>query len=318
MINTKNILSDMILAGGPPRSGTTFLAKCLNSHPNIVTAIDDHVYENWAIYYYRTRVGLVQKLRDGQVKLSDVAGLIQTSLITDEKLSGAAPSEKVASYPLTQPPVRPDGGSLAGDLKIKRHTIPLSYFKSDMSLCLKSPEISFVLPELAEALPNARFILVYRHVTEIAESMYRKGATVKVPVYTKRWLNERDESVKLLAPPGVPEKWWDLWHEVSDFKRCLIYSVSYMDAMMARLSRLAVNRYFIYNHNDLKHSAKKIFKGIAQFLSVDETGFEEAIPWIREEKTTIPPDLMREYEDFISDIDGESSYMAAESMKYQG
>ena len=96
----------------------------------------------------------------------------------------------------------------AGDHdQLGRRDVPYTRFKSDLRLCLKSPEISFFIKTLANAVPSAQFVLVFRPVIEIAESMYRKGFEWEIPYYHRRWANEKDQSRHLVAPPGVPRDW---------------------------------------------------------------------------------------------------------------
>ena len=83
MTGSNDILNRLIFIGGSPRSGTTFAAQSLNHHPNIMTAIDDHVFECWRLFYYRTRVGLIQQIRDSRQSLSrqDIQTILYNYLI---------------------------------------------------------------------------------------------------------------------------------------------------------------------------------------------------------------------------------------------
>lgn len=179
------ILNWLVLAGGPPRSGTTLLARILNSYPKIITAIDISVYEIWTLFHYRARVGLVPLLRTREMSPEEVQRYLLQHIVRDDKVWGIAPSEKGASCPLIPPPTRPysttmnrDHAGLRRSFVVKakrvlkksfvhkslftqkpainhqglmRRRIPLEFFRNVLCLCLKSPEIVFVLPQLATA-----------------------------------------------------------------------------------------------------------------------------------------------------------------------
>jgi hypothetical protein len=292
------ILDRTIFVGGPPRSGTTFAAKSLNHHPGIVAAIDDHVYECWGLYYYRDRVGLVQDLRTRQLTPEQVKETLKNHLIVDNRLMGAAPSIKTAGCPQVAKIESPFPGSVRSvlDKDLGRHAIPLDQFSSDWRLCLKSPEISFVLPQLAGHFPGSRFVLVYRPVSEIAESMYRIGNMVKqFPVFHKRWLEEKDKSGELLPPPGVPAEWNKLWQKASDFQRCVIYASAYIRGMLEGVSQLSPDRYLIYNHAHLRNSPDEIYQQLAAFLNVDASGFQPAVTQLNTGIPSIHRKLAKEY-----------------------
>jgi hypothetical protein len=315
MMDKQDILNRIIFVGGPPRSGTTFLARSLNLHPAIVTAIDDHVYESWGLYYYRTRWGLAQKLRTKEMSKEEIQQCILQYIVRENNIWGIAPSKKVASFPLASPPIRPDSSVIIKqDLTLMRHYIPLSSLQHDFYVCLKSPEISFVLPQLAESLPEARFIFMYRPVLEIAESMYRKGHIVRLPVYHKRWNNETDENGELVPPPGVPPDWCDLWKKVSDFQRCVVYAVSYLMAMVSGISRISPERVFVYDHTHLRTNSERVFTALADFLSVDSNGFQTAIKEICENIPVIRPDLKSEYDEIEPQINIQNWLKRAESL----
>ncbi len=88
MKSADDILKRLILIGGPPRSGTTFAARSLNFHPQIMTAIDDLVYESWCLYYYRTRTGLVQMLRNGACGAVEIQQVLKEHLVRDGSVAG--------------------------------------------------------------------------------------------------------------------------------------------------------------------------------------------------------------------------------------
>ena len=297
-MNEIEIIDRTIFVGGPPRSGTTFAAKSLNHHPGIVAAIDDHVYECWGLYYYRDRVGLVQELRARNLTSEEVKESLKNHLITDNQLIGAAPSIKTADCSQVAKIDSPYPGSVRSvlDKDLGRHVIPLEQFSNSWRLCLKSPEISFVLPQLAGHFPDSRFVLVYRPVSEIAESMYRIGNLVKrFPVFHQRWLQEKDDSGKLLPPPGVPAEWNILWQKASDFQRCVVYAASYIRGMLEGVNQLSPERYLIYNHADLRNAPDRIYQRLADFLNIDASGFQTAVTQLKTDLPSIPPGLTDEY-----------------------
>lgn len=216
----------------------------------------------------------------------------------DNHLIGAAPSNKTAGCSQVAKINSPYPGSIRSvlDKNLGRLAIPLEQFSNDWRLCLKSPEISFVLPLLATHFPDSRFVLVYRPLSEIAESMYRIGNLVKkFPVFHKRWLLEKDESGKLIPPPGVPDKWATLWQGASDFQRCVIYSASYVNGMLEGISELSPDRYFIYNHAQLRESPEHIYQQLAAFLNIDTSGFKPAVTQLNTGTPSIQPELTMQF-----------------------
>lgn len=293
-----DILERTIFVGGPPRGGTTFATKSLNHHPGIVAAIDDHVYECWGLYYYRDRVGLVQDLRTRQLTSEEVKESLKNHLIVENRLMGAATSIKTVDCSQVARIDSPYLSSVRSilDKDLGRHAIPVDQFPNDWRLCLKSPEITFVLPQLASHFPDSKFVLVYRPVSEIAESMYRLGNSVKkFPVFHKRWLEEKDESGILVPPPGVPTEWNRLWGKASDFQRCVIYATAYIRGMLDGVSQLSPDRYLIYNHAHLRNSPHKIYERLAAFLNVDASGFQPAVTQLKSDRPEIHPKLAKEY-----------------------
>lgn len=267
----------LILVGGPPRSGTTFAVRCLNAHPQVMAAIDDHVYECWALYYHPSRIGLVADLRHRPVTRAECLDRLENHLLAGDYLAGVALSDKTAGLSPSPPRTRPDHGAIPPDKKTIRFQFPLARFREDSYLCLKSPEISFVLPELAALLPDARFILVYRPLLEIAESMFRKGTNVrKVAVYHRRWRNETDGAGLPVFPPGVPAEWQTAWSGVTDFQRCLLYAASYMRAMIRDIGQVPANRLLLYNHADMRSNPEQVFARWAKFLDIPAPGFHQA------------------------------------------
>ena len=294
MKSADDILKRLILIGGPPRSGTTFAARSLNFHPQIMTAIDDLVYESWCLYYYRTRTGLVQMLRNGACGAVEIQQVLKEHLVRDGSVAGVAPSEKTSGYPRSPLPLRPDAAATRADLKLIRHDVPLSAFRDDWQLCLKSPEISYILPQLAAALPGSHFVIVYRPLVEIAESMYRKGHTVKsFPVFHRRWAGEMGADGRLVPPPGVPQEWAGMWHAVSDFQRCIINAASYFRGLVNGLSAIERERFLVYNHARMRSNPVAVFQQLAVFLRVEPTGFQGAMAALRDDTPAIPRGLPR-------------------------
>lgn len=295
-INVNDISDRMVLVGGPPRSGTTFAARSLNLHPDIMTFIDDHRYECWTLYYYKTRTGLVRQMRENKVLAEDIRKIIFKRMIKENHFWGIASSEKTAPFPLAPIPIRSDSPPTKQDLKLIRRNVPLRFFHNGMYLCLKSPEISFVLPQLAQALAKARFVIVYRPLIEIAESMFRKGNEVKMPIFHNRWNLERDINGELIPPPGVPGYWHELWKRGSDFYRCILYAASYTGALIEGINKISPKRVFVYNHLDLRKEPLQVFANLADFLGVDSSGFNYAVSELQKTDPEIEPGLKSEYE----------------------
>lgn len=290
------IVKRIIFVGGPPRSGTTFAVKSLNLHPGFVAAIDDHVYECWGLYCYRDRVGLVQDLRTGQISPAEAQNALLNHLFADGRLVGAAPSGKTSAYPLAMKAGSPGFVRSLLDQDLLRHDIPLEKFSGAWRLCLKSPEISFVLPQLANHFPDAKIVLVYRPLIEIAESMFRIGNMVtRFPVFHKRWMLEKGNGGEWIPPPGVPAEWHGLWQSVSGFQRCVVYAASYLRGLLQGISEVAHDRYFIYNHASLRKSPGQIFQSLAKFLAVEASGFQIAEAQLRIESPLIPAQAKKEY-----------------------
>ncbi len=293
-----HLLDHIVFVGGAPRSGTTFAAKSLNLHPAFVAAIDDHVYECWGLYYYRKRSGLVQTMRSRPLAAEEAREILRTHLVVNDQLVGAATSDKTKGFPPAAKNLSFFPGSVPSQWEnnLVRHSIPLAQFSKPWRLCLKSPEISFVLPQLASNFPGALFVLVYRPIEEIAESMYRKGNSVKrLPVYQKRWIDEKTMAGELIPPPGVPVQWENLWQTATDFQRCVIYAASYLRGILEGVAELAAGRYFIYNHLDLRNTPQRIFQSLAQFLHVEASGFQMAQTRLKTDKPLIDEHLKKEY-----------------------
>jgi Sulfotransferase family len=293
-----------LFVSGPPRSGTKTAAQSLNLHPRIWTAIDDHVFESWALYYYRTREGLVERLRRQGIGQREARKILANHLVRRRKLVGIAPSPKAAAYPRAELPARPDSATVPLDSRLLRYQVPLNRLGRGHYLCLKSPEISFVLPQMAKIFPRAKFVLVYRPLLETAESMHRRGHAVRdFPVYHRRWREETDEKGEPVMPPGVPAKWSGLWGSVSDFGRCLIYAASYLEAMTAGLREIPPGRRFVYNHADLRADPELVFSRLARFLDIERAGFDAAVHEIRTNPPLIQPNLREEFDALAARLD---------------
>ena len=311
------ITKRLIFAGGPPRSGTTLLAKLLNAHREIVTVIDNSVYENWALYNYRLRAGLVQQIREGTIRSEEserAAHLIVSHVLHEGYLRGAAPGPGMKKYkaiPLAPQAIAQSGDSALTRLKrlIKqklshtsrmpvRHLLPPGAFENLRYFCLKSPEIVFVLPTLAALFPTAKFVLVYRSVEAIAESMYRKGNEWRLPSYHRRWALEKTPNGTPLPPPGVPREWHPLWEKASAFQRCVIYASSYLRAMAETISALPAQSVFLYNHVRLCQSPASVLDALFAFLGLSPTYLANAFaPTIYNTQWDLPPALQDEYQE---------------------
>ncbi len=292
-----SLLANMVLIGGPPRSGTTFAAKSLNVHPYVMTLIDDHVYECWALYNYRDRSGLVQELSSRPLTADQVKSRLRHHLFDGDHLAGAAPSAKTIGCPEMAPRAAPASGKMRSlaDAGLVRYLFPLAKFSQEWRLCLKSPEISYVLPQLAALLPGVRFLLAYRPAVEIAESMYRLGNQVKrFPVFHARWQQERGEAGEWRLPPGIPAEWGALWQEATGFQRCVINTAAYLRALVDGVAMLSQERFFVYNHARLREQPEETFNQIARFLAVEASGFHSALPHVHGRPPAIPPELEKE------------------------
>ncbi len=303
----------LLLAGGPPRGGTTLLAKLLNAHRDIVTVIDNAMHENWALYNYRTRTGLVQKIRAGEISGHDAekaADLLFSHITHRGYLRGvpAGPGmDGRKAVPLASQANQPAQTAtrlkrfvkhklLRRPLKQARYLLPLRDLPAITYFCLKSPEISFVLPPLAHIFPNARFVLVYRPAHAVAESMYRKGNTWTIPSYHRRWARETTPEGRPILPPGVPAAWQSVWEQASDFQRCVMYAASYLKAIAESLPLLPAGSVFLYAHSRLCHSPERVLNSLFTFLGLSWERFEPAYaPQIRDTHPELPPRLWQEY-----------------------
>lgn len=314
----EELLERIIFVSGPPRSGTTFAVKSLNHHPAFIAAIDDHVYECWGLYYYRQRCGLVHEMRIRSVKKAETEEILGRHLFHDDHLISAAPSEKTKNFTEVPESLSRYPGSIRSvlDRDVIRYSVPLTHFSAEWRICLKSPEISFVLPQLADVFPQAKFVLVYRPIIEIAESMYRTGnMVIRFPVYHRRWVEEKKESGELMPPPGIPEEWNTLWQKATDFQRCVMYASSYVRAILQGVARIKSDRYFIYNHKDLLKDPASIFGPMAEFLAVDISGFKKAKEMLKADDNWISAQLISQYSEIDQDLSADSLMHQMESLR---
>jgi hypothetical protein len=344
MIHASFLFDRLILAGGPPRSGTTLLARLLNAHPQIVTAVDTvGAHESWALYFYLWEVGLVQELRERALTSPAAQRYVLDRLVRDNALWGVAPSPKVTHYPKVGPSVRPDPPpdlpwykhpptesqpmphpvrhmmrrvraflqpaappkkTPAEPKPPSRYCVPLDHMHDERwRLCLKSPEISFVLPMLADVFPAAQFVLVHRPVAEIAESMYRKAFEWGWRSYHKRWQHAVDANGRAIPPQGVPDLWQPLWQTATAFQRCVIYATSYTRAIALDVPQLGPERAFVYDHARLRTDPDDVLRPLAAFLAVNPDGFTVAQAMIRDQVPRLSGDLQAEYDAIQDAID---------------
>lgn len=296
---SRDFFERLLFVGGPPRSGTTFLAQSLNLHPRVVTLIDDHVFECWGLYYYRLRCGLVDVLRKREVLPQEAQQMLWSHLVEKDCFKGLAKPSKLMGC-LPSPPWSDNGPPATMDSELQRFQVPVDRILANFLICLKSPEISHVLPQLAGLFPKARFILVYRPLSEIAESMYRKGNTVKrFPVFYRRWLQDVDENGKFIPPPGIPREWYHFWPEVSDFQRCVINAAAYLRALIFGVKRLSRQSFFLYEHTFLQYHPEKVFGQMAKFIDIEKAGFIEAVKRIQTTGSSLAPDLRNEFVEMV-------------------
>ena len=290
-VNPLQLFSRLVFASGPPRSGTTLAMRILENHPGCLGVSDDHVHESWALYYYGNRTGILADLRTARTEKSLPAAL-WSELVRNGRLESIADVPHTMDWPLSQPRQRPDGRTLPADSRRRRRACALDQLPAGVRICLKSPEISHFLPELAAAFPQACFVLVFRSLEEIAESMFRMGNRVsRVAVFHRRWTAEKDTAGRLVPPPGVPSTWHGLWREVSDFGRCAIYAAAYLKAMAESVSTLPANRVFVYDHDQLRRSPEEILYRLAHWLGLDPDGFRPSVSLIhpaQPDLTSIP------------------------------
>ncbi len=281
------LFANLVLVGGPPRSGTTLLARSLGRHPQVVTPLDNHVHECRALYDYARRCGLVAELRSGHVH--DPKALRQAlrhGLLHDGAMH-IVPSGKTAGSAAVPPPGA--GGSALASLQdetLLRHHLPLERFQPGWRLCLKSPEITFVLPGLAALFGQARFVLVHRSAAEVAESMFRMGNTVRrMPVYHARWKQEGE------PPPGVPAQWHERWDTGGDFDRCVLYASAYLLALADGAGQLGRGRVLLLDHAELRRHPRQAFHAVARHLEIETAPLEAEAKEVRPEAAPVDLEL---------------------------
>lgn len=289
-----NTLNRLVFLGGPPRSGTTLAMRILEGHPDILGISDDHVHESWPLYYYGDHSGLVADLRRG-IDSESARSRLLSELIPNGFLEGIADSPYTEMLPLSSLRQRPDGRILPADKERVRRACPPGSIPRNTRICLKSPEITHVLPQLAEAFPGALFVLVFRPIPETAESMFRMGNRVsKVAVFHKRWRRDEAAGEENAIPPAIPPEWRKIWSESEDFPRCVMNAASYIRAIAEYSRHIPEERLFVYNHADLRSHPERILAPMADFLKIDSEPLIAASGLVRRTFPEIPADLVRE------------------------
>lgn len=285
------VFDHLVLAGGPPRSGTTLLARMLSVHPQLALRGDNPTFESWSLYRYADYSGLVDELRNARVNTRTAARWLFQDIVQDGRIGNIAPSPFLSSNTLAV-----GASPLHG---MPRFQLPLAAFGPDFRLCLKSPEISFILPELGSAFPQARFVLVYRPVIETAESMYRKGHQW-ANAYHRRWNTERDAAGSRIPPVDTPDDLAVHWNEATDFQRCAIRATAFLRAMVEGARLLPEDRVHVYYHPDLRREPTRALTALAGFLGVSAAGFSIAERLVKPDEPNLPENLLREFEDIAT------------------
>lgn len=303
-INRIDFAGKLLFVGGPPRSGTTFLAQSLNLHPRVVTVIDDHVFECWGLYNYRSRRGLVDVLRKCEIEVSpqEAQQMLWSHLIKHDYFKGLAKYSKQGTHQPSPPSMLPYKLTPFPVISQKQiYQAPVKGIVKDFLLSLKSPEITYVLPELAKLFPKSRFLLVYRPLCDIAESMYRKGNAVKrFPVFFRRWQEEVDKNGTLIPPPGIPQEWYHFWPVVSDFQRCVINAAAYMQALVKGIKSVSKERFFLYEHTFLLSQPEYVFAQMEKFLELKTFDFSEAKKRLETNESFLEPGLINEFVEIVT------------------
>lgn len=260
----------LVLITGPPRSGTTFLTRSLGEQPTLRALIDDAVYERWSLYYYPTRTGLAAELRRGTVVAADARDCLMDDILSGYTLRGVAASPYTTGYPRSAPPRRPDGTTEPRDARLDRRDIPLAEIPWGTRFILKSPELSFVMPALTDALPGVRWVAVTRPLTEIAESMFRKGNSVQRPVFHRRWAEERDAEGRPAPFPGIPDAWADRWRSGTPADWCALAAAAYARALADTLPTLPAGTWHLHDHARLRREPSATLGALAAFLGIEE------------------------------------------------
>jgi len=293
------VLSHLVFIGGPPRSGTTLAMRILEGHPDILGISDDHVHESWPLYYYGDHSGLVADLRRG-LDGESAQSKLSAALIRNNYLEGIADGPHTETLPLSNLRQRPDGRMLPADGKRVRRACPLDRIPRNTRICLKSPEITHVLPQLAQTFPGAVFILVFRPIIEIAESMLRMGNRIsKVAVFHKRWRRDEVAGDKNAIPPAIPPEWRRIWSQADDFPRCVMNAASYIRAIAEYSRHIPKERLFVYNHVDMRRRPEKILESMAEFLKIDAEPLLAASGLVRKSSPEISADLVKQNEKWL-------------------
>lgn len=289
------IFSRLLFLGGPPRSGTTLLARILNQHPQIMTIIHDHVCEFWDLYNYRQHSGLVAQLLKGPVSPAKARKYLYTKMKKGRWLEGAAPSSKTRGLSLSPPSKQADFPLRSIDRRTARYRYPMKRIRRLQYISMKSPEISLVLPELAALFPESKFVLIYRSPDEVAESMFRSGENItQIPVFWKRWEQSRDKDGRFIPPSAVPSEWNQTWQSATSFQRCLLCAGGYLSSIFRGLQKLTPGKAFLFCYQDLLDNSSRVFNGLADFLQIESSGFQSTASLIHGSNRSLEPGLRQE------------------------
>lgn len=214
-----------LFVAGPARGGTTLLARLLGSSSGFYNVFTNDVYEHRMLYDYTDHSGLCRQLLDTpEAVAADIVRALAAG-ISDGRTLRPVSAETTAARPLRWQRAR---RALGWPTRPGAARIPLAALPRHARVVLKSPELVFVAPLLAELLPEARFALTWRSVEQVTLSMWRKG---RDGWYWAGWQKERDRDGRFLLPPTVHPRWADLWQEASDLQRCAIRAISYFDGL---------------------------------------------------------------------------------------
>jgi hypothetical protein len=232
----------------------------------------------------------------------DAHARLEHHIVISGRLVGAADAPHTDSFPVTRDDETrfPLTAPSAFDRRLVRRSIPIGLFAHHWRLCLKSPEIVFVLPQMGHLFPDARFVFVYRPLREIAESMFNKGNRVRrFPVFHQRWSQAEGDSGKVMIPQGIPESWHKRWLESTSFQRCVMHAASYLAAIAAGMHEVAPARCFVYSHDLMRQNPHMVFNRLAQFLEVDPRGFDAAMVDLNPGRPIARLDLDVEYQAIV-------------------
>jgi hypothetical protein len=228
----------------------------------VLLAADDAVLEPHALYDYRERTGVVADLHALRITPSRARAALGERLFDADHLAAVPP-------------------------------VPLGPLADDTLLALKSPEASFVLPALAEALPGARFVVIHRGAAAPAASMLRMGANVRqLKVFAARWRTELDGAGGAIPPPGVPDAWHALWRDGGDAVRCVLNAAAYLTALADGIPRLPAERTFVLDHRRLIVDPRGAFAALARFLGIDDAGFARGVAGVAPRVEPVPEQVL--------------------------